>query len=147
MTANADDLPQGIPAPGDVLSGKYQIERVIGMGGMGVVLAAQHVTLGQRVAVKMLLPHVAKLPEAAKRFLREARASTNLRSEHVARVVDVGTQENGAPYMVMEHLEGKDLHHWPARSPSCLSRRRSTMSCKRPKRSRRRTRWASFTAI
>ena len=110
MTVSVDDVPQGIPAPGDVLSGKYQIERVIGMGGMGVVLAAQHVTLGQRVAVKLLLPHVAKLPEAAKRFLREARASTNLRSEHVARVLDVGTQDNGAPYMVMEYLEGKDLH-------------------------------------
>ena len=107
---NADDLPQGIPSPGDVLTGKYQIERVIGMGGMGVVLAAQHVALGQRVAVKMLLPHVAKLPEAAKRFLREARASTNLRSEHVARVLDVGTQDSGAPYMVMEYLEGRDLH-------------------------------------
>jgi eukaryotic-like serine/threonine-protein kinase len=110
VTVTLDDLPQGIPSPGEVLSGKYQIERVIGMGGMGVVLAAQHITLGQRVAVKMLLPHVAKLPEAAKRFLREARASTNLRSEHVARVMDVGTQDNGSPYMVMEYLEGRDLH-------------------------------------
>jgi serine/threonine protein kinase len=110
VTGFLDDVPQGIPSPGDVLSEKYQIERVIGMGGMGIVLAAQHLTLGQRVAVKMLLPHVAKLPEAAKRFLREARACTNLRSEHVARVLDVGTQDNGSPYMVMEYLEGRDLH-------------------------------------
>jgi eukaryotic-like serine/threonine-protein kinase len=110
VTVTVDDVPQGIPSPGDILSGKYQIERVIGMGGMGVVLAAQHVTLGQRVAVKLLLPHIAKLPEAGKRFLREARASTNLRSEHVARVLDVGTQDNGSPYMVMEYLEGRDLH-------------------------------------
>jgi serine/threonine-protein kinase len=80
------------------------------MGGMGVVLAARHVALEQRVAIKMLLPEIAKLPEAAKRFLREARASTNLRSEHVARVLDVGTLDNGSPYMVMEYLEGRDLH-------------------------------------
>jgi eukaryotic-like serine/threonine-protein kinase len=105
-----NDANDGIPGPGDVLSGKYQIERVIGMGGMGVVLAARHMTLGQRVAIKMLRPEIAKLPEAAERFLREARASTNLRSEHVARVVDVGTRDNGAPYMVMDYLEGKDLH-------------------------------------
>jgi serine/threonine protein kinase len=110
VTVNPEDLPSGIPTAGDVLSGKYEIERVLGMGGMGVVLAARHVTLGQRVAVKLLLPQVAKLPEAAQRFLREARASTNLRSEHVARVLDVGTLDNGAPYMVMEYLEGRDLH-------------------------------------
>ncbi len=110
MTEQGAELPPGVPAAGDVLSGKYEIERMLGKGGMGVVFAARHVTLGQRVAVKMLLPQVAKLPEAAERFLREARASTNLRSQHVARVVDVGTQDNGAPYMVMEYLEGKDLH-------------------------------------
>src|SRR5688500_5521935 len=80
------------------------------MGGMGVVLAAKHVGLGQRVAVKMLRPEIAKLPEAAERFLREARASTTLRSGNVARVLDVGKLDNGAPYMVMEFLEGKDLH-------------------------------------
>jgi serine/threonine-protein kinase len=110
VTVQGEDSPPGVPAAGQLLSGKYEIERVLGKGGMGIVLAARHVTLGQRVAVKMLLPDVAKLPEAAERFLREARASTNLRSEHVARVVDVGTQDNGAPYMVMEYLEGKDLH-------------------------------------
>jgi eukaryotic-like serine/threonine-protein kinase len=117
LTTN--DATEGIPVPGDVLSGKYQIERVIGMGGMGVVLAARHITLGQRVAIKMLRPEIAKLPEAAERFLREARASTNLRSEHVARVVDVGTRDNGAPYMVMDYLEGKDLHEL-ANGPSPL---------------------------
>jgi serine/threonine-protein kinase len=104
------DALRGLPVPGEVLSGKYEIERVLGMGGMGVVLAARHVGLGQRVAVKMLRPEIARLPEAAERFLREARASTTLRSEHVARVLDVGKLDNGAPYMVMEFLEGKDLH-------------------------------------
>jgi serine/threonine protein kinase len=110
VTLPDDDALRGLPVPGEVLSGKYEIERVLGMGGMGVVLAARHVGLGQRVAVKMLRPEIAKLPEAAERFLREARASTTLRSEHVARILDVGKLDNGAPYMVMEFLEGKDLH-------------------------------------
>jgi tRNA A-37 threonylcarbamoyl transferase component Bud32 len=104
------DIPLGVPAPGDVLSEKYRIEQVIGMGGMGVVLAARHITLGQRLAVKVLRPELARHPEASERFLREARACTNLRSEHVARVLDVGTLANGAPYMVMEFLDGRDLH-------------------------------------
>ena len=110
MTIDADDVPAGIPAPGEVLSEKYRVERVLGMGGMGVVLAAQHVALGQRVAIKLLRPESAKLPEAAERFLREARASTSLKSQHVAHVLDVGALASGAPYMVLEYLEGRDLH-------------------------------------
>jgi serine/threonine-protein kinase len=92
-----------------VVAGKYQIERVLGVGGMGVVLAAMHQQLGQRVAIKMLLPHAAAQPEALARFLREARAASSIKSEHVAQVIDVGTSEKGAPFMVMEHLVGLDL--------------------------------------
>jgi eukaryotic-like serine/threonine-protein kinase len=110
VTLDAADVPAGVPAPGEVLSEKYQVERVLGMGGMGVVLAAKHVALGQRVAIKLLRPEIAKLPEAAERFLREARASTNLKSQHVAHVLDVGSLPTGAPYMVLEYLEGRDLH-------------------------------------
>ncbi len=101
---------KGLPKAGDVLAGRYTIESVIGAGGMGVVLAARHTVLGQRVAVKFLLPDLAKrVPEAAERFVREARAAIHLKSEHVARVMDVGTEANGAAFMVMEFLEGKDL--------------------------------------
>jgi tRNA A-37 threonylcarbamoyl transferase component Bud32 len=101
---------KGLPKAGDVLAGRYAIEGVIGQGGMGVVLAARHTVLGQRVAVKFLLPELAKRqPEAAERFVREARAAIHLKSEHVARVMDVGTEANGAAYMVMEFLEGRDL--------------------------------------
>jgi eukaryotic-like serine/threonine-protein kinase len=101
---------EGIPKPGEVLAGKYEVEGVLGAGGMGVVLAARHIGLGQRVAVKFLLPEVAKRqPEAVERFLREARAATQLKSEHVARVMDVATAEGGAAYLVMEYLEGHDL--------------------------------------
>ena len=76
---------------------------------MGVVVAAQHVQLGQRVALKFLLREAYDVPEAVERFLREGRVAVQIRSEHIARVSDVGTLENGAPYMVMEYLEGSDL--------------------------------------
>jgi serine/threonine protein kinase len=96
-------------AVGDVLAGKYEVERVLGFGGMGVVVAAKHLTLGERVAIKFLLPQAMKKAEVKQRFLREARAAVRIKSEHVARVFDVGTLEDGAPYMVMELLEGADL--------------------------------------
>lgn len=95
--------------PGDLLAGKYRIERVLGRGGMGVVVSAIHEQLGERVALKFLLPESATNAEAAARFLREARAAVKIRSEHVARVTDVGTLDSGSPYMVMEYLEGTDL--------------------------------------
>lgn len=98
---------------GDVLAGKYRVESVLGSGGMGVVVAAVHVELNQRVALKFLLPHALESGEAASRFLREARAAVKIDSEHVARVLDVGRLENGAPYMVMEYLEGTDLSLHP----------------------------------
>jgi serine/threonine-protein kinase len=97
------------PGPGEVLAGKYRIERVLGQGGMGVVVEARHLQLDERVAMKFLLPEYAQHPEASARFLREARAAVKIKSEHVARVVDVGTLESGAPYMVMEFLQGRDL--------------------------------------
>ena len=95
--------------PGDVLVGRYRIERVLGEGGMGVVLAAEHLMLGERVAVKLLLPEAAQIPEVVPRFQREARAAAKIQSEHVARVMDVGALEDGRPYLVMEYLEGRDL--------------------------------------
>ncbi|MBK9263811.1 MAG: serine/threonine protein kinase [Polyangiaceae bacterium] len=95
--------------PGDVLLGKYRVERVLGQGGMGMVVAARHQQLGELFAIKVMLPEVLEHPEALERFLREARASARLRGEHVARVHDVGTLESGAPYMVLEYLEGTDL--------------------------------------
>ncbi len=95
--------------PGDVLAGKYRVERVLGVGGMGVVVAATHLELGTFVALKFMLVAHAENATAAERFTREARAAARLRSEHVTRVHDVGKLENGAPYIVMEFLEGSDL--------------------------------------
>lgn len=100
---------RGVPQPGDVLAGKYRVERLLGVGGMGVVVAAQHVELGQTVAVKLMLPSVGVDAVAVERFLREARAAARIQSDHVVRVFDVGKLESGAPYMVMEMLRGADL--------------------------------------
>jgi serine/threonine-protein kinase len=76
---------------------------------MGVIVAAFHLQLDQLVALKFLLPDAAKDREVVSRFAREARAAAKIQSEHVARVLDVGTLDTGAPYMVMEYLEGHDL--------------------------------------
>jgi eukaryotic-like serine/threonine-protein kinase len=94
---------------GEVLAGKYRIDRVLGAGGMGVVVAATHITLGERVALKFLLHEAALHGDSVSRFLREARAAARIKSEHIARVFDVGTLDSGAPYYVMEYLDGSDL--------------------------------------
>src|SRR5579859_2222425 len=94
---------------GDLLAGKYRVERILGSGGMGVVVAARHEQLDQHVAIKFVRDDALDNEDAVARFLREARAAVKLRSEHAAKVLDVGTLESGAPYMVMEFLEGSDL--------------------------------------
>ena len=107
-----------------LLAGKYRLSRVIGQGGMGVVVAATHTQLDERVAIKLLLPEALQNAETVARFQREARAAVRIKSEHVARVIDVGNVDHaaaqlqaelgvplapGAPFMVMEYLEGQDL--------------------------------------
>jgi serine/threonine-protein kinase len=94
---------------GEIIAGKFRVERVLGVGGMGVVVAATHLHLHQLVALKLMLPEALHNREMIQRFVQEARASVRLRSEHVARVIDVGALDNGLPYMVMEYLEGQDL--------------------------------------
>jgi serine/threonine-protein kinase len=94
--------------PGDVIAGKFRVERVLGEGGMGYVVAARHLQLGQMVALKFMRTEVCT-PEYKSRFLREARNTVRLKSKHVSRVLDVGALDGGSPYMVMEYLEGTDL--------------------------------------
>jgi serine/threonine protein kinase len=108
---NADEAVTSV-RPGDVLAGKYRVERVLGVGGMGVVVAAHHIPLDERVALKFLRPHALGNADAIARFIREARAAAKIKNEHVARVIDVGALEDGSPYMVMEYLEGRDLSAW-----------------------------------
>jgi serine/threonine-protein kinase len=91
-----------------VIAGKFQIERVLGEGGMGYVVAAKHLQLGQTVALKFMRAEVLSKDYKA-RFFREARNTFPLKSKHVSRVLDVGALDDGSPYMVMEYLEGTDL--------------------------------------
>lgn len=95
--------------PGDIIGGKYRVERIIGQGGMGTVVRARHTLLEQDVAIKVLATELAEDPQYAARFLREAQTAVSIKGEHVVRVLDVGTRENGAPFMVMEYLDGQDL--------------------------------------
>jgi len=95
---------------GDIVAGKYRVERVLGVGGMGVVVSARHTALDQVVAIKFLVANrFDSYEEGVSRFLAEARAAARIESDHVCRVFDVGTLESGVPFMVMEHLEGRDL--------------------------------------
>jgi serine/threonine-protein kinase len=93
---------------GDILASKYRVERLLGEGGMGVVVEAYHELLDQRVAVKLLYQDVADR-EAQSRLLLEARSAAKLQSDHVARVIDVDVGPDGLPFIVMELLEGGDL--------------------------------------
>ena len=106
---------------GAVIGGRFRIERILGAGGMGVVLAATHLELGHRVAIKLLRDEMAQSPAIVERFLREARAVVSLRTEHVCRVIDVGRLETGVPYIVMEMLDGVDLQRSVAHAPLPLT--------------------------
>src|SRR4051812_12762526 len=96
-------------APGDVVAGKYRVQKVLGQGGMGVVVVARDEDLARQVAIKQLLPEWADDKDCVARFLREARSAVKLTSEHTVRVFDAGQLAGGVPYMVMEYLSGKDL--------------------------------------
>jgi serine/threonine protein kinase len=96
-------------AAGTVIGRKYRVDRVLGEGGMAVVLAATDIHLERPVALKLMLPELLTDDVAVARFVREARAAVRLRTEHVAHVYEVGTTDDGAPFMAMEYLEGSDL--------------------------------------
>jgi serine/threonine-protein kinase len=101
--------PSNPTLPGSIFAGKYRIEKVLGQGGMGIVLAAHHLNLDEPVAIKVLLPAMMEVAGMVERFTREARRSAKIKNDHVVRVTDVDTLPSGVPYMVMERLEGNDL--------------------------------------
>lgn len=107
--------PQLSLKPGTVIAEKYRVEKELGRGGYGVVVRAVHLTLGQKVAIKVLTPSEGgdskEWAEDAGRFRREAQATATLKSEHIVRILDVDALESGSPYMVMEYLEGDTLHN------------------------------------
>ena len=94
--------------PGDMLAGKYHVERVLPPGGMGVVVVATHLELRATVCLKFMLRSVAT-PDNVERFVREARVAAKLRGAHVCRVMDLARLPDGVPFIVMEMLEGVDL--------------------------------------
>src|ERR1051325_3960383 len=101
---------------GSIVGGRFRIDRLLGAGGMGIVVAATHLELGNRIAIKFMRDD--KLEAVAvERFIREARAVVKLRTEHVCRVFDVARLDNGAPYIVMELLDGVDLGRTVAARP------------------------------
>lgn len=95
---------------GHVLDDRYELLRLLGRGGMGAVYEGRHTGTGRRVAVK-LLPSEALEPEHVARFQREARAFGALRTQHIAQVLDAGSDAvTGVPYLVLELLEGEDVY-------------------------------------
>ncbi|MBN2574865.1 MAG: serine/threonine protein kinase [Deltaproteobacteria bacterium] len=102
--SSEQDVPEG-----EILAGKYRAERVLGAGGMGVVVRVVPVEGEGVFALKFLRPSVARDEVAAKRFLREAEASRRIESPHVVKIPDVGELASGTPYLVMEYLEGSTL--------------------------------------
>ncbi|HEU4406519.1 MAG TPA: serine/threonine-protein kinase [Polyangiaceae bacterium] len=109
MSAAAGGGASAPVRPGEVIAGKYRVERKLGAGAMGLVVSATHLQLEQRVAIKLMLDAPRARPDLVARFVREGRAAAKIKGEHVARVLDVGELEGGAPYIVMEYLEGLDL--------------------------------------
>lgn len=104
----ANDRPLGV-SPGDVIGGRYELIRVLGIGGTGAVFEARHRTIQRTVAVKLLLPEIAySSPAVPQRFLQEARTSNEVRHKNIVEVLDFG-DDQGRLFMVMEFLEGENL--------------------------------------
>lgn len=95
--------------PGQIIAGKYDVIELLGVGGVGFVVAAHHNELGDKVALKFLRPEMLVREDIVARFAQEALAAARIKNEHVVRVFDVGTLPNGHPYIVMEFLDGRDL--------------------------------------
>jgi serine/threonine protein kinase len=94
---------------GTVLDGKYELIRLLGEGGMGTVYEAKHRLIGRRLAVKFLHPHYVTSEEVVTRFQREAQAAAAIGHENIIDVTDMGQTTEGAPYLVMEYLDGMDV--------------------------------------
>ncbi len=95
--------------PGAILAGRYRLEEIVGLGGMGSVWRATHTGLGEPVAVKLVSAQFVRSSEALRRFDTEAKSAAKLRSRHVPQVFDNGVLEDGTPFLVMELLRGESL--------------------------------------
>jgi len=94
---------------GRILAGRYQLESVLGRGGMGVVYTARHIAINRTIAVKVLRRDLARSGDAVARFHREARAAASIGSPYIVDVFDFGFTDDGDAYIAMEKLDGIDL--------------------------------------
>ena len=94
---------------GQTIGGKYHVRSVLGEGGMGTVFEAEHLSLGLSVAVKILHATHATKKDAIKRFQQEARAAAAIGHPNICGVIDLGSLDDGSPYIVMERLIGETL--------------------------------------
>ena len=109
MNEAPDPNDNPYPQPGEVLEGKYEIQRVLGTGAMGAVVRATHLLRQAPVALKFMSPQVMNRPGIVRRFLNEGVAASQIDSDHAVKVLDVCELDTGVPYLVMEYLEGEDL--------------------------------------
>src|SRR5882724_5451288 len=94
---------------GQVIDGKYRVDRLVGQGGMGSVYAGTHVHIGRRVALKVLHLSAGPEMEIVKRFEREAQAAARIGNDHILDVIDFGSLPDGSRYIVCEFLDGETL--------------------------------------
>ncbi len=109
VAVSADEVVRLPFALGEIINGKYEVIGLLGAGGVGYVVSAMHLELGEMVALKFLREESMAHEQVVLRFSREARAAARIKSEYVARVYDVGSLPSGVPFIVMEHLHGRDL--------------------------------------
>jgi serine/threonine-protein kinase len=108
--------PKTDPMLGQVLAGRYLIQKKLGEGGMGAVYLATHNVLEKQVALKVLHGEFARKPDLVERFMQEAKAASRIRHENVIDISDFGTTPEGLVFFAMELLTGHDLHEEIARA-------------------------------
>ena len=117
-----DDAGEETLGPGVLIDQKYEIEKLLGVGGMGSVYLAKHVQLGTRVALKVLHRHLVNTPDALKRFKTEAKAAHSLLSQNLVSVLDYGVLADGQPYLTMPCIDGRNLaDHIKANGPLSIA--------------------------
>lgn len=104
-----DEIESALNLVGRVLGEKYELERLVGQGGMGAVYEARHLTIGSKVAIKVLFPERRRQRESLARFVREAQTAGTIGHTNIVKVFDLDKTDDGLRYLVMEYVEGRSL--------------------------------------